>query len=266
MVDLRLTTPEMAEFVTNGYVRLDEVVPADLCQRMLEEIASGRYSGDIFNGTGQLLSEQWVGLGMQSVLQVPRVRATIESLVGPDPRFDHYAVHVSPAQSLRGQDVHQDAEYDLRRRAFDIQASFFFHDVPAEMGGTLLVPGTHFRRVRESAINRYQNIVGQVQTVCKAGTVIFWHHNLWHSGRGNSTDRVRYMFKVRMNPRVKQEKLWNVTEMPPRELRRCLEKHHAWSGNDSRTEILNRIQMWRFLTGDPTYDCSSWWSRIENER
>lgn len=262
--DLRLTTPEMAGFVANGYVRCDEIVPKDLCDRVIAEIQQGLYRRDHFENTGEPLHDQWPGMGMAAVLQLPRVKAVLESLVGAEPRYDHYAVHVSPAQNLRGQDVHQDAEYDVRRDAFDIQASFFFHDVPAEMGGTLLIPGSHFRRVRVGAIGRYQHIVGQVQTVCKAGTVVFWHQNLWHSGRGNSTDQLRYMFKLRVNPTVKQVRLWNVTEMEHRELRRIFEKRQPWNGNDERSETLNRIRFWRYLTGDPSWDCASWWSRIEN--
>jgi len=265
MVDLRLTTSEMASFVTQGTVRCDEIVPPELCARVLEEMKGGAYGGDIFKNTGQLLTEQWPGSGMQAVLQVPKVRAVLESLVGPDPRYDHHAVHLSPAGNLRGQDIHQDAEYDVRCTAFDIQASFFFHDVTAAMGGTLFLPGSHYRRVRVSAIGRYQNIVGQEQTVCKAGTVVFWHHNLWHCGRGNNTDQTRYMFKLRVNARVKQERLFNYTELPVAELRKIFEVRHPFSGNDERTETLNRIRLWRYLTGDASWDCTSWWSRIENE-
>ena len=78
---------------------------------------------------------------------------------------------------------------------------FFPEDTPLESGGTLLCRGTQFRRVHEAEIKRYQNIIGQVQAVCEAGTMFFWHTNIWHSARSNFTDRDRYMFKLRLNPR-----------------------------------------------------------------
>ncbi len=81
----------------------------------------------------------------------------------------------------------------------------------------------------------------------------------------DKTDQTRYMFKLRVNTRVKQERLFNYTELSVIELRKVFETRHAFSGNDERTETLNRIRLWRSLTGDASWDCTSWWSRIENE-
>lgn len=82
------------------------------------------------------------------------------------------AAHRIGAHEERGPNLHQDAEFDPRFTSFDIQISIFFHDVPANMGGTLFVPGTHLRRVRERAPRRYHYVCGQKQTVCPAGTVV----------------------------------------------------------------------------------------------
>ena len=81
-------------------------------------------------------------------LRHPVIAGAIASLVGPNPRFDHRAAHLVPARSERGPNLHQDAEYDARHERFDIQLSLFLHDVPAEMGGTMFIPGSHFRCVR----------------------------------------------------------------------------------------------------------------------
>ena len=32
-----------------------------------------------------------------------------------------------------------------------------------------------------------------------------------------------------------------------------------------RLEMINRIKLWRFLTGDDTFDAHYWLSRLENE-
>lgn len=73
------------------------------------------------------------------------------------------------------------------------------------------------------------------------------------------------MFRLRVNARVKQERLFNYTELPVAELRKIFEVCHAFSGNDERTETLNRIRLWRYSTGDASWDSTSWWSRIQNE-
>jgi hypothetical protein len=106
--------------------------------------------------------------------------------------------------------IHQ---VDPRRQAFDIQLMFFFHDTPREMGGTMILPGSHLRRVNEAAIARYQNFVGQLPIVCPAGTLVVAHHGIWHCGQPNLTDRPRTMFKLRLGPRVAQRRLWDTRDI-----------------------------------------------------
>ena len=196
-----LTSEQMAEFVATGMLRFDEVLPPDLCKRGCAELDAGDWQGGIFTEGGTLLEDLWPQSAFGDALRHPVIAGAITSLVGANPRFDHRAAHKVPAQHQRGPNLHQDAEYDSRSGTFDIQLSMFLHDVPREMGGTLFIPGSHFRQVRVQNVNRYHHIVGQVPTVCRAGTVVIWHHNLWHAARSNRTDTDRYMFKVRLNPR-----------------------------------------------------------------
>jgi ectoine hydroxylase-related dioxygenase (phytanoyl-CoA dioxygenase family) len=196
-------------------------------------------------------------------VNLPRFAGAIESLVGPDPYFDHYCAHqVSPGE-IRHADLHQDAEFDTRFNAFDIQYSIFFHDVTKEMGGTLFVPGTHFRPVRVFGIRRYHHIMGSVPSVAKGGTVIFWHHNLWHSARSNRTDKLRTMFKTRLNPSVPQVQLWDTSDLQDPQIRSILSRGQPWMAHEQRAEIINRIKLWRALTGDPEYDITGWVTRAE---
>ena len=55
----------------------------------------------------------------------------------------------------------------------------------------MILPGSHLRRVNESDIARYQNFVGQMPTVCTAGTLLVCHHGLWHCGQPNLTQTAR---------------------------------------------------------------------------
>ena len=128
----------------------------------------------------------------------------------------------------------------------------------------MFLPGSHYRRISESDVARYQNFLGQMPMVCKAGTVAVAHHGIWHCAQPNLTGRKRYMFKLRLNPTVRQKKLWNTDDIDDAEIPALLNANHRWYGNEVRLEVVNRIKLWRFLTGDDNYDVSYWLSRLEN--
>ncbi len=142
---------------------------------------------------------------------------------------------------------------------------YFSHDTPREMGGTMFLPGSHFRRISESDVARYQNFLGQVPMVCEAGTVAVAHHGIWHCAQPNLTGNKRYMFKLRLNPTVRQRQLWNTHDIEDPEIGKILSTNHGWYGNEVRLEIVNRIRFWRFLTGNDDFDVSYWLSRLENK-
>ena len=94
----------------------------------------------------------------------------------------------------------------------------------------MLLPGSHYRRISESDIARYQNFLGQVPIVCEAGTIAVAHHGIWHCAQPNLTDNKRTMFKLRLNPTVKQCRLWNTTDMNNPEINKILGTNHGWYG------------------------------------
>lgn len=259
-----LTSRQMAEFVSTGMLRFDAVLPHDLCLRGQQELANGRWSGGVYDESGADYDDLWMDSAFGAALRHTTVAGAIHSLVGPNPRFDHRAAHLVTAGSSRGPNLHQDAEVDQRFSAFDIQLSLFLHDVPEEMGGTMFVPGTHFRRTRVHSITRYHHIVGAQPTVCKMGTVVIWHHNLWHAARSNRTDRDRYMFKVRLNPRVRQCRLWDTSDIDHPDIPGLLMQTQPWMGNEARVEIINRLRLWRAVADIPDYDVHSWLTRLEH--
>ena len=46
-----------------------------------------------------------------------------------------------------------------------------------------------------------------------AGTVVVFHHGLWHCGRRNPSREDRWMHKIRLNPRVSQTRHWNTDDL-----------------------------------------------------
>ena len=280
MVDKKylLNSEQMATFVAKGFLRFDEIVPDAINKAVMAEIDAG---GIESAPAGTPLSECYPEpSAIGHMLRMPQIEGLIQSLVGPDPLFDHQAVHVRQPNEDSAQGMHGDSIIDTRMH-FDVQLMYFPHDVPLEMGGTLVVPGSHFRRINEMDIARYQNLLGQVQMVCKAGTVLALHHGIWHCGRRNETNQKRYMFKVRLNPRVRQLRLWNTDDLTADvkkhkaiftadtsktlDVQTILGRGEPWFEDASgRLEIVNRIKMWRFLTGDDTFDVHYWLTRLEN--
>ena len=271
-----LNSKQMAEFVARGFLRFDELVPTEINSRVMRDIDNDAIIG---SAAGTPLSQCYQGTSIREMLDLPQIQGLIQSLVGEDPLFDHDAIHVREPNEGKAQGLHADSIIDLRRH-FDIQIMYFPHDVPLEMGGTLLLPGSHFRKVNEADIAAYQNMRGQIPMECSAGSILALHHGIWHCGRQNQTDRRRYMFKLRLNPAVRQLRLWNTDDLDEGyrdhqeifigrrgrgNVQDILSQREPWFEEASgRLEIVNRIKLWRFLTGDESFDVHYWLTRLEN--
>jgi len=258
-----LSSVQMANFAADGLLVFHDLVPDAINREVMSELDEKRINFG-YEPQGQPLENLWRdSKGIGAVIRMPQVQGIIESLVGPDCLYDHHCPHrVSPGH-IEGQIWHADAIIDVRQH-FDIQLFYYPHDTPREMGGTMFLPGSQFRRIHESDIGRYQNFVGQLPIVCKAGTLVVGHHGLWHCAQPNLTDKLRYMFKIRRTPTGRQLLLWNTSDLDDPQIPGILFRNHKWYGNDDRLEYANRIKFWRFLTGNERYDANYWLTRIEN--
>jgi hypothetical protein len=260
-----LSTTQAARFVADGFLRFDAIVPDELNRAVVAELESGRLQGVRYNddrlGFDDFFAESPAYL---AVIRLPQVQGMIESLIGPGHLIDHSAVHTVGPKNTHAQFWHADATIDPRTEAFDIQVFYYPHDTPRESGGTLFLPGSHLRHLHEATIARYQNVRGQLPMVCPAGTIAVAHHGIWHCGQPNHTDRTRYMVKLRLNPTVRQRGLFDAEGATRDEIGRLLSAHHGWEGVEHRIEILQRLRLWRSLTGSD-YDHLLWLSRLENQ-
>ncbi len=299
-----VSTLDMARFVARGYLLFENVVPDVLNERFLADV--GHVPEDqvenLFTHYGRIMAASAIPLvspgtplveaypadsALAQIFSLPRVHGIVKSLVGAKPTFDHHFLHITfpkrfydaVGQTHTSQPPHQDSTIDSRR-AFDLQIMYFPHEVTLEMGGTRYLPGSHLRVVSEAAISRYQNIVGQQHVVCPAGTLLALHHGIWHGGGLNRSDRMRYMFKIRLCPTAPQVRLWDTSDLDqiePRpifwtggqngdEITQTLMHNEPWYEADTgRLELLNRARLWRYLTGDEGADFDYWLTRVENE-
>lgn len=241
-----LTAIQMAQFVTDGFLMVPDLVPAELNEAVYRDQKESVPGSRIWT-TSQ---------NIRAVFELPQVKGILQGLVGVNPIYDHSALHIVKAKHLQAQNWHADSVIDLRPMAFDIQAFYFSHDAPREMGPTLVLPGSHLRRVNTESIGRYKNIVGQRQLEAKAGTIVFMHHAIWHCAQPNFTDRTRYVFKLRLQPGQEQRGLFNLEGIRSPEVSRIInrEGYREWQGNEARLEHNLRAKLWRYVTGDDTID------------
>ncbi len=233
--DHRLTTREVAQFVVDGFLRFDALVPESINQRVLAELGT-LYTTKMRIAMGSMgldpdtyaeapaspvqhpesltpLSECYPPPSViGEMLRLPEVQGIIESLVGPDPLYDHDFVHYIPANNPTGQHLHVDAVIDDRHPSFDIQLFYYPTAVAPGAGGTRFVPGTHLRHTRAEGVARYQHLLGEQQYSGSPGTILIFHQALWHAGQPNPSEDERWMYKIRLNPRVPQVRLWNTDD------------------------------------------------------
>jgi hypothetical protein len=257
-----LGSVRMAHFVAHGSLRLDAVVPPEMNAEGITVLREGLPGVPYGSPVPDAYPD---GSFVRRLLELPSVAGALHSLVGPGPAVDHHAVHIREPRQGQAQPLHGDAIIDARTDAFDVQLMYYPHDITLDMGGTLSVPGSHLRRTNESDTGRYQNLRGQSRLVCPAGTVVFLHHGLWHGGRRNDSDAVRYMFKIRFNPTVPQRRLWDTSDLGDPRVAGELATTFSWyEPATARLEVYNRVLLWRSLTGDDSFDLDHWVTRVSN--
>ncbi|HSG91242.1 MAG TPA: phytanoyl-CoA dioxygenase family protein [Pseudomonadales bacterium] len=302
-----LGSRDMARFVARGFLRFDGLVPDAINRDFLDAVgpAERRDGETLMQAYGRLIARSDIpeiraGVPFEGAFDaatplgrlfaLPAVRGIVRSLVGAAPRFDHQFLHVAfPPSAWRegdppqmSQHLHQDSTIDPRRDAFDIQLMYYPHAVGPEDGGTRFVPGSHLRIVSEAAIARYQNVLGQQHMVCPAGTLLVLHHGIWHGGGINRGTTPRTMYKIRLNPSVRQTRLWDTSDLPadldaqrpifwrrspedPEHVHAILARQEPWYENDTgRLELLARARLWRAMLGDAHADVDYWLTRVEN--
>jgi Phytanoyl-CoA dioxygenase (PhyH) len=243
-----LTAEQMAHFVTDGFLMVADLVPQELNKAVLADERRLESAGYRFWHESSALRE---------VFELPQVKGVIQSFVGVNPGYDHSFLHVVHGQHLNAQVWHADSIIDVRPFGFDIQAFYFSHDAPAEMGPTLVLPGSHLRRVNAVSIARYKNIVGQRQLVAQAGTIAFLHHGIWHGAQPNYSDQTRYVFKLRLRPGQEQRGLFNTEGYNSPEVASIIERgSQEWQGGEAHLDHVQRAKLWRYVTGDNTIDVS----------
>jgi hypothetical protein len=279
-----LSTHEVATFVARGFLAYPGVIPDELngpaseeCERIVATWATPERP--FAAGSGAPWREIYPEpSAIGAVLRQPAVTRVVDSLVGPDAVFDHDFVHVRPPGDRTVQQLHADAVVDPNT-AFDIQILYFPHEVRPGGGGTGFVPGTHLRRVHETQVGRYRHLKGAQQWEGSPGSILVFHHGLWHHAMPNPGSSRRLMYKLRLGPQRPQVRLWDTSDLAnvqnaPNDhifatfatagIGMTLRTREPWMGEqDHRLELMARARLWRYLTGDDAYDLDWYRTRLE---
>ena len=259
--DALLTADQMARFVMDGFLEVEGLVPDDLNQAVYEDQLRSVDANGLKPQFGWHITDRPSAFYQSSeacrrVHELPAVRAILQSLLGPHWVMNHSALHATPPHTQTAQAWHVDAGGRRQVRLvddppyqFDVLTAYFTHDVPYEMGPTLVQPGSHLRTVAGQDLARYKNIVGQRRLSGKGGRIVFFHDALWHCAQQNSTNQWRFMFKIRCNPKVPQRGQFNTDGWDSPEMRRLFLKGkglHALNG-DAAIMTMQRADWWRYL-------------------
>ncbi len=127
------------------------------------------------------------------------------------------------------EDIHSDPRFTLP--IFSVSAHLYLNDMTAELGPTILIPGSH-RAGRPPSDECTWNGITPKAVMVQAGDICLFRHEIWHGAWGNTskTDR-RYMVQVAYahttiatwgNPSLRFKELYNpevLSSLTPRQAR-----------------------------------------------
>ena len=184
-----LSDTEVLEFLKNGYLRLEGVVPDDINQRVLKYCNANPdllYMNDI-------LYEEWF---VEGVMRNTEVAGAVRSLLGKDFHLPVQMVNhrvECPIASVGG--WHIDGNYNYTHELNFLQVFYYPQDTPVEMGPTQLVPGTHLVRQKSRLMGHLGNIKNTVSTDAPAGSVFITVYHIWHRRPSSIITATRNLLK-----------------------------------------------------------------------
>ena len=182
-----LEDAEVANFIVNGYHLIEPSLPKGLNESIASQLDALDYNpGDAITDVVQALTK---------VIENEEIRGALISLLGNQFELQsHRHWHCKPPQS-KHMNWHQDGINNRDTIINRFLALYYPTDITADMGPTIIVPGTQFRNAPTDRMAHYSNIRGQIPLTVKAGTVALTHYDLWHATSANTSKQNRHMIK-----------------------------------------------------------------------
>ena len=247
----------VVNFVIHGYHLLELDLPAGANERIAAALDSMR------SNPGDAITDALPGL--HQVLYHPLVQGALTSLAGEDYEVMEHRHWHCKEPGIPYMHWHQDGK-NRRGAGLDRFLGLYYPaDVTADMGPTIIVPGTHFRNAPTDRMRTYTNIRGQVPLVVKAGTFAITHYDLWHGTAANRSRHRRHMIKFLFSrTRRNTRPTWNHDREAMNGLRDWNRRDASEqpidmltftnplnvSQTDHYKEVAKRRAVWDELTGD----------------
>ncbi|MGO4544952.1 HEAT repeat domain-containing protein [Paenibacillus sp. 2TAB23] len=184
-----LTDEQIVQFITNGYLVLQNELPNELHQKVMSQIHTvlmeeGNPGNNILPRVPDI----------QAFFETPVVRGALTGILGPNyymhpHRHCHYN---QPANQNPGGGLwHKDGYWSAMRSHRPWWAMIFYYtqDITEELGPTAVMPGSQYNEHFPGDDKPFLLPTGP------AGTMVLVHFDLWHKASLNTSNQDRYMLK-----------------------------------------------------------------------
>lgn len=188
-----LTAEKLDQLERDGYIVIADVISADRCDRITEQIERAWVDYDLARQSDDVLGVRFINnalaysISVESELLNPAVLAAASAVLGDRAVLNVVNCRI-PGPGALGQPLH-----DLQRRRgrpFEkCNAIWCLSDFTAQNGATRVVPGTHLSDAHALARLRdpLEPHPDEVIVEAPKGAVIFHNSHLIHSGRPNAS-------------------------------------------------------------------------------
>ncbi|WP_435162857.1 HEAT repeat domain-containing protein [Paenibacillus glycanilyticus] len=203
-----LNDEQMIQFITNGYLVLQNDLPEELHRSVMNQIDfvlqnEGNPGNNILPRVPDI----------QKFFETPVTKGALTSVLGPD-YYMHPHRHMHFNQPGNGKpgggEWHKDGFWSSMRshRPWWVMMFYYTQDITEEMGPTAIMPGSQYNE-------KFPNQTTLLPTG-KAGTIALVHFDLWHKASLNTSHLDRYMLKFQF-VRLSEPKSpsWNHTNAEP---------------------------------------------------
>ncbi|AZN39723.1 HEAT repeat domain-containing protein [Paenibacillus albus] len=182
-----LNDEQMIQFITKGYVVLQNELPEELHQNVMKQIDFAfQNEGNPGNNILPRVPD------IQKFFDTPVTKGALTSVLGPD-YYMHPHRHMHYNQPGNGKpgggEWHKDGFWSSMRshRPWWVMMFYYTQDITEDMGPTAIMPGSQYNE-------KFQNQPELLPTG-KAGTIALVHFDLWHKASLNTSNIDRYMLK-----------------------------------------------------------------------
>ena len=219
-----LSDIDVALFIVNGYHLVRPRYPKGLHETIANRLDRLRKNpGDAIT---KKVPELW------QILHHSAVRGVLQSLLGRNYEVEAHRHWHCKKPGASYMHWHQDSRNNRDIGINRMLGLYYPRDVTAEMGPTVIVPGTHFRNAPTDRMATYTNIRGQVPIIVKAGTIAFTHYDLWHGTFANRSSVPRHMIKFLFKRTC--ENVSPTWDHDPEALNHATDWHNRENANDVR--------------------------------